>query len=254
MGREALMNAIRSTARSLGIVDIGVANAEAWETDGLVGTIIPENEHPSSMLEGSRSVIVIGIPVSRAILATAPSSYYSEHYRTINSMLDHASQRIAMELEIEGHTAAFVSRDGYQGIEGLRKNASSFFSHRHAAYLAGMGTFGISNMLITKKNGPRMRFTSVITTAELPYGGPLKEGLCTECMRCVSECPQNAVVPEGYPTGITQKQRCVEYSAILRSKGCSPCGRCIFVCPVGEDINGHLPADETIKHIQTYIK
>ncbi|MDR0791249.1 MAG: epoxyqueuosine reductase, partial [Methanomassiliicoccaceae archaeon] len=218
MDSSALTEHIKKIAYSLGITDIGVAGAEAWNADHMVRDIIPECEHPASLMKGSRSVVVIGIPVSRTILATAPSPYYSEHYRTINIMLDQAAQRIAMELNICGHPAMFVSRDGYQGIEGLRKDPSSFFSHRHSAYLAGMGTFGVSGMLITPKNGPRMRFTSVITTAELDHGGPLKEQLCTRCMRCRKGCPEGAVTSGMYPSGITDKQRCVEYSSKLREK------------------------------------
>jgi len=249
-----LTDHVISIARSLGIVDIGTADAGAWDNDALVSKMIPRDERPKALMNGARSVIVIGIPTQRTILATAPSAYYTEHYRTLNSMLDHAAQRIAMELNILGYDAMFVSRDGYQGIEGLRKDPSSFFSHRHSAYLAGLGTFGMNNMLLTEKNGPRIRFTSVITTAELRCGRPMKKQLCTKCMRCTNECPENAVPSGAYPESITDKRKCVEYSAILRSKGCSPCGRCIFVCPVGNDTDGPLPTDDAIRHIRSYTK
>lgn len=249
-----LMDHISSLARSLGITDIGAADVNGWERDALVRDTIPGHASPSEMMKGSRSVISIGIPVQRTILATAPSSYYSEHYKTVNSMLDHAAQRIAMELNILGYPSVFVPRDGYTGIEGLRKDPSSFFSHRHSAYLAGMGTFGVSGMLITRNNGPRIRFISVITTAELPYGGPLEEQLCTGCLGCTSGCPEDAVASGPYPNALTDKQRCVEYSAVLRSRGCSPCGRCIFVCPVGRDASDPLPSDEAVENIRRYTK
>jgi len=250
---DDLMDRLTSLARSLGIVDIGVADPKAWETDPMAASIF-ESERPTSLMIGARSVIVIGIPVQRSILATAPSAYYSEHYKTINSMLDHAAQRIAMELNILGYEASYIPRDGYPGIEGLMRDPSSFFSHRHSAYLAGLGTFGINNMLLTEKNGPRIRFISVVTTAELPYGKPMKRKLCTECMRCNTECPADAVASEMYPKGISEKKRCVEYSAILRKKGCSPCGRCIFVCPVGDDAGGPLPTEDAVAHVRSYTK
>ena len=250
---DDLMDRLTSLARSLGIVDIGVADVKAWETDPMTASIF-ESERPVSLMIGARSVIVIGIPVQRSILATAPSAYYSEHYRTINSMLDHAAQRIAMELNIRGYEASYIPRDGYPGIEGLMRDPSSFFSHRHSAYLAGLGTFGVNNMLLTEKNGPRIRFISVVTTAELPYGKPIKKPICTECMRCRTECPADAVASELYPNGISEKKKCVEYSAVLRKRGCSPCGRCIFVCPIGKDVNDSLPAEDAIAHIRSYTK
>jgi epoxyqueuosine reductase QueG len=248
---DELMEILRSVARSLGIVDISVADARVWGNDRMT-EFIPENQRPSSLMQGARSVIVLGIPVQRAILATAPSVLYSEHYKAINSMLDHAALRIAMELQIMGHEAMPLPRDGYRGIEGLRKDPSFFFSHRHAAYLAGMGTFGISNMLLTKKNGPRIRFVSLITDAELPYASPLKGTICTECMQCRTVCPCGAVASKMYPEGITTKPRCVEISASLRETGRSPCGRCIFVCPVGEDAQCSLPTDDAIERVRSY--
>jgi epoxyqueuosine reductase QueG len=244
-----LSERILSLARTLGIADVGFADADAWDTDELVSKAVPECGRPSALMRNARSVIVLGIPVQRAIIATSPSTYYAEHYRTVNSMLDHAAQRIVMELRILGYPSIYVPRDGYRGIEGLRKDPSSFFSHRHSAYLAGMGTFGINSMIITKKNGPRIRFVSVITTAELPYGKPSEDHDCGWCMRCKDECPAKAA---GYPEEMTDVQRCVEYSAKLKEKGISPCGRCIFVCPMGDDAKDPLPTDGAIANIRRY--
>jgi len=117
-----------------------------------------------------------------------------------------------------------------------------------------MGTFGVSGMLITEKNGPRIRFVSVITTAEFPYGMPSEEHHCRWCMKCKDECPAEAVASDMYPDEITEKQKCLEHSVPLREKGTSPCGRCIFVCPVGDDMKDPLPADDAIKNIQRYMK
>ena len=56
-------------------------------------------------------------------------------------------------------------------------------SERYAAYAAGLGTFGLSKGLITKK-GIAGRFVSVITNAEFnadirPYSGPFE--YCAMC-------------------------------------------------------------------------
>ncbi|MDD2779695.1 MAG: 4Fe-4S binding protein [Candidatus Methanomethylophilaceae archaeon] len=226
-----------------------VADAAAWDTDPLVSATIPTHQRPRSIMPSARSVVVIWVPVSPTIMHTAPSIYYREHYRTLNTLLDVTSQRIATMLDAEGHDAAYVPRDGYHGIEGLRKDPSSFFSHRHAAYLAGLGTFGINNVLLTEKHGPRVRFASVITSADIPAGRPLKKGLCTECMKCVRECPANALSGNTYPGGL-DKSLCVERSGELAKKGISPCGRCIAVCPVGKKVKP--PSDDFIEAVRRY--
>jgi epoxyqueuosine reductase QueG len=93
----------------------------------------------------------------------------------------------------------------------------------------------MNNMLLTPEYGPRVRFTSIITTADLPASEMMKEGLCIRCGRCVRSCPANALVEEDYPAGLTRKDRGTNYNAGLAGRYVSPCGICIKVCPVGRD-------------------
>ncbi len=226
-----------------------IADADAWDTDPLVSATIPSAQRPRSIMPSAKSVVVIWVPVSPTIIHTAPSIYYREHYKTLNTLLDVTSQRIATMLDAAGYDAAYVPRDGYHGIEGLRKDPSSFFSHRHAAYLAGLGTFGINNVLLTETHGPRVRFASVITSADLPAGKLSNNKLCTECMRCVRECPAGALSGDTYPEGL-DKALCVERSGALAKRGISPCGRCIAVCPVGKAVEP--PSEDFTKAVRRY--
>ena len=248
-----LLESVRVIARGMGVVDVSVASADSWETDGLVSGIVGEGHRPKDIMPDARSVIVIGVPVQRTIVDTAPSIYYNHLYGVVNALLDQVSERIALELNIRGHRAIYVPRDGYHGIAGLRDIPKSFFSHRHAAYLAGMGTFGWNNMVLTERYGPRIRFSSVITSAELPSSEPLGRELCVRCGRCTRECPASAVADGDYPDHITLKTLCVDKSAELAQVGRSPCGRCIAVCPVGAD-RGPSPTDKAVETIRRYGK
>lgn len=250
---DALLDRIRKITMDMGIVVFGTADTELWNSDPLVNIAVPIEKRPQSIMPGGKSVIVIGIPVQSSILDTAPSIYYSELYRVVNGMLDSAAQRIVLELGNLGNKAVFIPRDGYHGIIGLQKDPSSFFSHKHAAYLAGLGTFGVNNTILTKTNGPRIRFTSVITDAVLPSNGPMKEDLCIRCLRCTAVCPVNAIGDDVYPQSRIDKTACVGRSSELAKKGISPCGFCIRVCPVGTDRTAP-PTDAAIKMIQSYIK
>lgn len=249
-----LMGRIKDVARAMGITDVSVADASAWDTDPLVSSRIAVPGRPLSILPTAKSVIVIGVPLQKAILATAPSIYYKSLYDTVNILLDQAGERIALELGAEGFDAVYVPRDGYHGLAGLKMYQSAFFSHRHAAYLAGMGTFGINNAILTPDHGPRMRFTSIITSAELPSGGPMKRELCIKCRKCTKACPGEAIGDKPYPESVVRKERCLEVSAELAAKGISPCGRCIAVCPVGRDNSDPVPTDAAIAEIRKYVK
>ena len=82
---------------------------------------------------------------------------------------------------------------------------SSTWSERHAAYAAGLGTFGLCDGLITPA-GKAMRAGSVIVLAKLPAGTrPYKHhreyclffnsGICG---KCIKRCPVGAISPSGH--------------------------------------------------------
>jgi len=86
----------------------------------------------------------------------------------------------------------FTQNKGEQGFY------TSNWSERHIAYTAGLGTFGLSCGIITKK-GMAGRFTSVITSAHFeadkrPYTNVYD--YCNRCGLCVKNCPVKAISQE----------------------------------------------------------
>ena len=229
----------------LDIPMVGIASIDRWNTP-LFDPWIPEEFYPQSIFPEAVSVIVIGLPVSLPIIETTPSIYYHELYRTINTMLDQYGYCLSNFLNNKGYPSIFVPRDGYGDISILIDNPVAFFSHKHAAYLAGLGNFGVNNTLLTKAYGPRVRFTSIFTSAELPCDPLIDEKLCIRCMDCVKCCPVGAIDEQDYPEGIIDKKLCAKYSEKLRDRYISPCGVCIKVCPVGDDRAHYMRQDTSI--------
>lgn len=213
---------------------IGVADPEAWRSPPF-DVWMPEEFYPSNIWPDCRSVIVIGFPISLPVLESTPSIHYHELYKTVNSLLDQVAYRLSVFLSEMGHGSFFIPRDGYGSLSVLKDRPMAFFSHKHAAYFAGLGTFGMNNTLLTKNYGPRVRFTSVFTSAKLPYDLPLESQLCTRCFRCIKKCPVQALPGKDYPEALMDKERCRAYHEKLYARHISPCGICIKVCPVGED-------------------
>ncbi|MEI8004320.1 MAG: epoxyqueuosine reductase, partial [Methanothrix sp.] len=165
---EILLRAVQKRCKKMEIPLMGVASVQSWK-DPPFQPWMPEEFYPQSIFPWAKSVIVIGLPVSLPVLETSPSIYYRELYNTVNSLLDQYTYRLANFLCERDFPSVFVPRDGYFGIKALLKNPVAFFSHRHAALLAGLGNFGINNMLLTPQYGPRVRFGSVFTEAELAH-------------------------------------------------------------------------------------
>jgi epoxyqueuosine reductase QueG len=256
----ALRAAVEAHCRRLDIPVVGFAPADRWD-EPLFEPWIPEPFRPGAIVPGTRSVVVIGLPVPLPIVESAPSIWYHEHYRTINILLDTHAYRIASVLNAKGHASVSVPRDGYGSLQVLLEQPVAFFSHRHAAYLAGLGTFGLNNVLLHPAYGPRIRFASIFTTAELPPDQVIETDLCTRCMRCVDLCPAEALEGGDYPGSLTDKRACAERAVALERRHVAPCGRCIAVCPVGEDrglfdrTDGDLVPDDlrrAWRHVRSY--
>ena len=102
---------------------------------------------------------------------------------------------------------------------------SSNWSERHVAYIAGLGTFGLSRGLITEK-GMAGRFGSLVTTAELPVTERPYTDLyeyCSRCGACIRRCPVGAITQEG-----KRHEPCSEYLAEMKHRfapryGCGKC-------------------------------
>ncbi|MCL2550205.1 MAG: 4Fe-4S dicluster domain-containing protein [Methanimicrococcus sp.] len=225
----------------------GFADTDSWETDKQYP--VPPDFYPKSVYPNAKTAIVIGVPVILPVIETTPSVFYNEHYHVLNAHLDSEALKLSYYLNDHESLAFPIPRDGYSGLAALKKDPTGAFSHKHAAYHAGLGTFGRNNTLLTPKYGPRIRFTTVLTSAtfeELGVPGETaeqieemkKKRLCTECMACARFCPTGAVSNDKekpYPVSRIDKVKCTDYSGILGGQGISPCGVCIKVCPVGED-------------------
>jgi epoxyqueuosine reductase len=123
------------------------------------------------------------------------------------------------------HIAQILSEAGYYAVapggtpfftvgRSERYGRASTWSERHAAYVSGLGTFGLCDGLITEM-GKAAIFFSVIVKASIPptprpytdhhaYCLHYARGLCG---RCIDRCPAGAITEHGH-----DKERCHSYS------------------------------------------
>ncbi|MDT8419768.1 MAG: 4Fe-4S ferredoxin [Desulfuromonadales bacterium] len=125
---------------------------------------------------------------------------------------------------------------GYQ--QSARFGLASNWSERHVAFIAGHGTFSLSDGMITRW-GKAVRFGSVVSRIDLPvteraYGDD-HQAWCLwyargTCGVCAGRCPVTAISPEkGH-----DKQACftyireatTPYATQTYGTGATPCGLC----------------------------
>ncbi len=126
--------------------------------------------------------------------------------------------------KLRGHVAASLIERGYEAVSPMlspfwerrvseKYGYASTWSERHAAYASGLGTFGLSDGLITPL-GKAMRAGSVVAKIKIPptprpytdhhaYCLFFSHGICG---KCISRCPVGAITEKGH-----DKESCREH-------------------------------------------
>lgn len=156
--------------------------------------------------------------------------------------------------ELRLHLAATLTRAGCPAVapeqlpgfdyrQSERFGIASNWSERHTAFIAGHGTFGLSDGLITRW-GKAVRFGSVVSKIELPVTerlyGEDHQAWClwyakNTCGACAHRCPAAAIsTDDGH-----DKQSCFNYIREVTTPfatetygtGATPCGLCQVKIP-----------------------
>ena len=116
---------------------------------------------------------------------------------------------------------------------------------KDAAVLAGLGTIGMNNLLITPEFGPRVRLRALLLDAELAPAGQLDFAPCAGCdMPCRSACPQESFKDGAYSRALCNEQmKRDEANVVIGEEGQEKnvpsryiryCRACELACPVGK--------------------
>lgn len=210
---------------------VGVASIDRF--DGA-----PDGFHPMDVMKSARSVITFARKFIMGILdELAPGrqrlSYKHHMFAHKNTYNTFTGYDIARFLEKRGFKAFVIQPTTPYYAQEFR----GVISHRHAAIRAGLGVFGRNNLVLTKEFGPRQRFCTVLTDAELVPDPLIEEDLCMGCNTCREGCPVQAWDPK---SGIFYKPVCAHHQNWNRAdQECKqPCGICIQICPVGKKAVG----------------
>jgi epoxyqueuosine reductase QueG len=99
------------------------------------------------------------------------------------------------------HVSGMTDIEIWENHSPLRYTSGPF-SHRHAATRAGLGEFGYNNLVLTREFGPRQRFNSIVTDAELVPDRLVTEPICLrdECRLCLKACIMGCITLRDDPS------------------------------------------------------
>ena len=170
---------------------------------------------PKEWLSQAKTVISFFLPFSKMVKNSNkkdklwPSEGWLHGRIEGQTLLNSLSLQLHKELLKQGYQSiipslskSYWSRSGYntdnQIIDDQTRNLPVFtsnWSERHVGFVCGLGTFGLSRGLITKK-GVAGRFGSMIT--DLHMEPDMREydhfsEYCSGCGECIKQCPVHAI-------------------------------------------------------------
>jgi epoxyqueuosine reductase QueG len=230
--KQDLKDLILQSCQGRGVDIVRFAPVERWDE----ANEVPPDFRPRAIWPLARTVILMGLEMPLPIVETTPSIVHMELYKTCNRELDQLAYDLTRHLNRLGHASFFFPRDGFGSMRALRESNRAAFAHVPAAKYAGLGTIGVSHCLLTPEFGPRVRFVSVFTSAEIPPDPMVKKELCIKCGACAKCCPKKAIrMRADRVIGDYDDQACLEMAEELVARRCFPCGICTKVCPIGQD-------------------
>jgi len=218
------------------VVEIISANDERIKD--LKRAVSAEHLMPHDILPDAKSIISFFIPFHEKIVksninGTMASKEWVMAYIKTNDLIKLINNKIEELMERNGcKTGKIPATHNFD-----EKTLISNWSHRHIAYIAGIGTFGVNNMLITKK-GCCGRLGSII----INYGldnyqqiGNIKEKclhkLNGSCGICRKRCMANAYDNDNFNRNTCYKQ-CLENAEYHKEAGYADvCGKCMVGLP-----------------------
>lgn len=187
------------------LVGIGAANDPLFEKLRSDEVTVSWYMGPEEWLDGAKAIISMFFPFTEDVRKAngrckeIPSHQWLHGRIEGQKYLENLLEEFCRKLNGHGIRTCLPTTDKRLRAVMDGTNFGCNWSERHTAYICGLGTFGMSNGLITEK-GIAGRFISVITDAEIPADERPYTDLfeyCNGCGACLRRCPAGSITREG---------------------------------------------------------
>jgi len=202
----------------------------------LKNIVSPSHAQPYDFVPDAETVISFFLPFENSVVHSNIEKHncskeWAAAYVETNRLINDLNIYIQRYLFQRGFTSAIIPATHNFNPESL----ISDWSHRHVAYIAGLGKFGINNMLITEK-GCCGRIGSMVTNAFIISTSRDGSEYCLykfngSCGECVERCVVEALFVDSFDR-IKCYDMCLEndkYHSDLELT--DVCGKCLVGVP-----------------------
>ncbi len=212
---------------------VGFADAGDLRFRELRRVVNPRHMMPEDLLSGARSVVSFFVPFDPQVIEAnaregkAVAQEWAVAYVETNDLIGRITNRLIEVLAARGLRGAAEPATGNFEIESL----TSHWSHKSVAAIAGLGSFGLHQMIITDA-GCAGRLGSLVTDAQLPSAALEPTDRCLylhdgSCGECVQRCPMNALSENNDIDRRRCWNRCLEVAQVYAHLGTAQvCGKC----------------------------
>lgn len=182
---------------------VGFASAHDPLFSRLSAVASPTHAVPRDFLPEAKTVIAYFMPFKKSMTRTNIKEKHSSKewgigYIETNEMIRQLSLYLQELFALKGHDSFMIPATHNWDQEKL----ISDWSHRHIAYIAGLGNFGLNNMLITDQ-GCCGRVGSFVTSAKIEPDIRNGKETCLykhdgTCKKCTERCVNGALYEESF--------------------------------------------------------
>jgi len=215
----SIADKLRQEAHGLGFVLFGIAPAVTpegytrlveWIKAGYAADMtyfesrIDAYADLNLVLEGTRSVVVLGYPYK----TTTPVTPLSAQGRVARYAWGTADYHDLIHPKLKRLRDLLLTIEPRAQSRGVVDSAPVM--EREFAQLAGLGWTGKNTLLLNRQHGSYFFLSCLLTTVELPASQQQETDHCGTCRRCLDACPTNAFVSDG----VLDSRRCISYQTI----------------------------------------
>lgn len=185
--KKALKERIMNYAKEAGVDDIGFASLENYKS--------PNTAPIKEIFPQAKTIVVLAFQ-QLDNCESENERIMSMGNRNLSEFSNPLTYEIARFIKRESGSKVMTIIGGPVNTDKKTGLPVADISLRHAAFAAGLGSFGRHNLVVHPEMGSKVVFSAIITDRDIQVDTPLGEDLCIDCDICVNLCPANALNEE----------------------------------------------------------